>query len=195
MVNYLERIPVPPASTFNIGLTSAKNAQMLELFGHPVLGGAYRPDGKCTPPTNTSFKKLVATRDVGPFRLTGIKPALEAVTGIFFRVRSEVPDLYALLRTEGMLCARFTKIKRPNGTIKIGPGVSNHSFGTAVDIKLSNSLDDQGDGKTQRGLLVLSAYFNSAGWYWGAAFPVEDAMHFEASRSLLLTWRKSGLLE
>jgi len=193
-MNFLEKIPVPPKGTFNVGLTSAKNADMLALFGHPVTGGAYRPDGKCTQADNPSFVTLLATRDVGPFRVTGLKPALESMTSIFARVESELPDLHALLRTEGMHCARFTKIRQPDGTIKIGPGVSNHAWGTAVDIKLGDELDAQGNALTQRGLLVLSSYFNAAGWYWGAAFPVEDAMHFEVSKSLLAKWKQAGLV-
>ena len=193
-MDFLEKIPVPPKSTFNVGLTSATNAYMLELFGHPVKDAKYRPDGKCTTVDNPDFSKLIAKQNVGPFSLRGIKPALNAIADIFVRVKAEQPDLYSILQTEGMLCARFTKIRQPDGTIKIGPGISNHSWGTAVDIKLNGSLDKQGDDLTQRGLLILSTYFNSAGWYWGAAFPTEDAMHFEVSRSLLGRWRKAGVI-
>ncbi|MCT4839885.1 M15 family metallopeptidase [Pseudomonas aeruginosa] len=45
-----------------------------------------------------------------------------------------------------------------------------------------------------RGLLILANYFNAAGWYWGAAFPTEDGMHFEVSRGLLAQWKKDGLI-
>jgi len=110
------------------------------------------------------------------------------------RVKQEVPELYGILASSGMLCARFTKIRQPDGSMKIGPGVSNHSWGAALDINLGGKLDPQGNNKTQRGLLILSTYFNAAGWYWGAAFPVEDAMHFEASRSLLARWKAAGEL-
>ncbi len=167
---------------------------MLEMFGHPVRNGAYRPDGQCTPPDVQAFTRLLETRNAGPFRATGIKPALDSLKEVFARVKSEVPELHEILGTAGMHCARFTKIKRPDGTIRIGPGISNHTFGTAIDVKLDGNLDPQGNNTTQRGLLVLSTYFNSAGWYWGAAFPVEDAMHFEASRSLLAKWRRDGLI-
>jgi hypothetical protein len=193
-MDFLEKIALPAKGTFNIGLTSPKNADMLALFGHPVTNAAYDPNGKCTPVNNPGFKAKLATRSVGPFRVTGFVPALDSLTAVLARVEAEVPDLYALLQTEGMLCARFTKIRRPNGSIKVGPGVSNHSWGTAIDIKLGGVLDTQGDNTVQRGLLVLSTYFNAAGWYWGAAFPVEDAMHFEASKSLLANWRKAGLV-
>lgn len=193
-MNYLEKIPVPPINTFNVGLTPARNADMLGYFGHPVSNSAYHPEGKCTDVNNDAFKIRLATRNVGPFRVTGLIPALVSLTDVFTRVKSEVPDLYAILQTAGMLCARFTKIRQPNGSLRIGPGVSNHSWGTAIDVKLAGVLDTQGDNKTQRGLLVLSSYFNAAGWYWGAAFPTEDAMHFEVSRSLLAKWKQAGLI-
>lgn len=135
---------------------------------------------------------LLATRNVGPFKATGLRPALRSLQEVLARVQLEVPDLYALLKSSGMLCSRFTKIRQPDGSMRIGPGISNHSWGAAIDINLGGHLDAQGNGKTQRGLLILSTYFNAAGWYWGAAFPVEDAMHFEASRSLLARWKQAG---
>lgn len=191
-MDFLELIPVPPKQTFNVGLSSPGNTYMLNLFGHPVQGGAYRSDGKCTAPNNPAFTPLVVTQNVGPFKVTGLRPAVRSLKEVLERVRAELPDLYALLGSSGMLCSRFTKIRRPDGTLKIGPGISNHSWGAAIDINLGGDLDAQGNNKTQRGLLILSSYFNAAGWYWGAAFPVEDAMHFEASKSLLARWKAAG---
>jgi D-alanyl-D-alanine carboxypeptidase len=191
-MNFLELIPVPPKNTFNLGLTSPKNDHMLELFGHPVEGGAYRSDGKCTQPNSPTFTPLLVTQNVGPFRVTGLRPAVLSLRDILTRVKQEVPDLYAMLGSSGMLCSRFTKIRQPDGSMKIGPGVSNHSWGAALDINLSGNLDAQGNNRTQRGLLILATYFNAAGWYWVAAFPVEDAMHFEASKSLLARWKTAG---
>jgi hypothetical protein len=193
-MNFLELIPVPPKTTFNIGLTSPRNADMIAALGHPVKNGLYKPDGSCTQPNAPAFLARIATEDLGPFRATGLKPALASLRGIFARVKAEVPELHALLGTEGMLCARFTKIRKPGGGLKIGPGISNHSWGTAIDVKLAGHLDKQGNQLTQRGLLILSTYFNAAGWYWGAAFPTEDAMHFEVSKSLLARWKQSGML-
>lgn len=193
-MDYLELLPIPPKNTFNVGLTSPSNSYMLGLFGHPIVGGAYRTDGKCKPPDEPAFKSRLVARNFGPFTETGIGPAVDSLQSILNRVKTEVPDLYALLGTAGMLCARFTKIRQPDGSIKIGPGVSNHSWGTTIDIKLKGVLDKQGNGLTQRGLLILSTYFNAAEWYWGAAFPTEDAMHFEASKSLLARWKKAGLI-
>ena len=94
-MDFLELIPVPPKTTFNLGLTSPGNQHMLELFGHPVKNGAYRADGKCTPPDNVTFKVRMETRDVGPFRATGLRPALQSLTEALGRVREEVPELHA----------------------------------------------------------------------------------------------------
>jgi len=191
-VNYTELVPVPDKSTFNLGLTSPRNKDMLGYFGHPVVGGKYDPEGECTTVDSPVLRPLLVTRSVGPFRVTGIRPAVESMKHVLTRVENEVPDLYSILGTAGMQCARYTKIRQPDGTLKIGPNISNHSWGTAVDIKLDGKLDAQGNKLVQRGLLILSTYFNAAGWYWGAAFPVEDAMHFEASRSLLARWKREG---
>ena len=193
-MDYLEKIPVPPKETFNVGLMSVRNDRMLELFGHPVKNAKYLASGDCTPVNNATFAKRLETRNVGPFKVTGLKPALDSMTQILERVKAEVPDLYAMLGTAGMHCARFTKIRQKNGTLKIGPGISNHSWGTAVDIKLKGQLDTQGDKITLRGLLVLSAYFNAASWYWGAGFSTEDAMHFEVSKGLLAKWKQAGTI-
>lgn len=193
-MSYTDLVNVPPKDTFNLGLTSPRNKDMLNYFGHPVRHGRYNADGSCSTPNNTTFSNRLRTRSVGPFRTTGIEPAIESLKDVFSRVESEVPDLYAILGTAGMQCARYTKIKRPDGSIRIGPNLSNHSWGTAIDIKLDGQLDAQGNNKVQRGLLILSSYFNSAGWYWGAAFPTEDAMHFEASRSLLARWKRDGAI-
>nr|AVE20891.1 (acyl-carrier-protein) S-malonyltransferase [Pseudomonas aeruginosa] len=59
---------------------------------------------------------------------------------------------------------------------------------------IDGDTEKQGDNKVQRGLLILANYFNAAGWYWGAAFPTEDGMHFEVSRGLLAQWKKDGLI-
>ncbi|MFC6762357.1 M15 family metallopeptidase [Sulfitobacter porphyrae] len=45
--------------------------------------------------------------------------------------------------------------------------VSNHSWGTAIDVKLEGRLDGFGDGGTQFGLILLAELFNEEGWYWG----------------------------
>ncbi|MDB5581525.1 MAG: hypothetical protein JWR80_6701 [Bradyrhizobium sp.] len=184
-VDYLEQIAKPARQGINQGLTSPSSSFMISLLGLP------RPDltGKCQPPTDAAFKKRVETRAVGPIRVTGLSVALDALERIFADVKSELPDLYALIGTEGMMCCRYKKIRG-----KIVKDPSNHTWGTAVDLTLGKVLDTQGDDKVQRGLLILSRYFNAHGWYWGAAFPTEDGMHFEVSREQFIKWQDAGLL-
>ena len=38
---------------------------------------------------------------------------------------------------------------------------------------------------------VVIIRFCKHGWYWGAAFRKEDAMHFEASKTLVESWSKA----
>jgi hypothetical protein len=184
-VNYLEKLPRSSATGINQGLTSPSSSFMITLLGQPRT--TYT--GNCQDPDVAAFKKRVSTRSVGPIRVTGVNAALDSLARVFADVKSELPDLYAIIGTEGMLCCRYKKI---NGKIVKDP--SNHSFGTAVDLKLGGQLDKQGDNLVMRGLLILAKYFNAHGWYWGASFPTEDAMHFEVARETLLKWRDAGLV-
>lgn len=104
---------------------------------------------------------------------------------ILAAVKKEIPDLYAILDQDGMACARRVKILQKDGSIKLGKNPSNHSWGLAIDITLNGALDKQDDDKCFRGLLILSRYFNAAGWYWSVPFPTEDGMHFEVAQSTL----------
>ena len=81
------------------------------------------------------------------------------------------------LGTAGMLCCRLV---RGSAT-----AISNHSWGTAIDLTLDGVLDVYGDDKVQYGLTLIAPIFNRHGWYWGAAFRTEDGMHFEGSKALV----------
>ena len=94
-----------------------------------------------------------------------------------------------------MTCARKVRIRRPDGSIRLGRNPSNHSRGMAIDITLNGVTDTQGDNKCFRGLLILSRYFNAAGWFWGVTFPTEDGMHFEVAESTLKRWKREGKLD
>jgi hypothetical protein len=91
-----------------------------------------------------------------------------------------------------MLCCR--RVKTTTGAVS--PNFSNHSWGTAVDIKINGQLDPRNDGKALRGLLMLHPFFNRAAFFWGAGFggSSEDSMHFEASDELVHDWNRQGLL-
>ena len=184
-MDYLERLPAPSSAMVNLGLTSPSEGFMLGILPDPR--STYT--GDCQNPNNPLFQRLAETRRVGPFRATGIKPALDSLTGVMAAVKAELPDLHDKLGSNGMLCCRFRRVRG-----HIVRKRSNHSFGTAIDLKIDGKTDEQGDGFAFRGLLILAKYFNAAGWFWGATFPTEDAMHFECSKELLSRWKSAGLI-
>ncbi|MEQ1636217.1 MAG: M15 family metallopeptidase [Methylococcales bacterium] len=171
-------VPRSSLGILNPGLKAVNNAYMIEKLGKPRE--SFSAD--CQPVTNASLKKHMQTASVGPFRVTGLKPALEVLRAIMTEIATKHPDIYTALGTAGMLCCR--NVRGSNTSI------SNHSWGSAIDLTLNGMLDKRGDrGVTvQYGLSVIAPIFNSHGWFWGAAFRTEDAMHFEVSRSLLDQW-------
>lgn len=126
----------------------------------------------CGEVTNKKVSDQIVTADVGPFRVTGNRAAVEDLKIIFADVAKADPELYEALGTAGMLCCR---------TVRGGSNWSNHSWGFAIDITLNKQLDTRGDDRTQSGLLTLYKYFHRHGWFWGAEFGTEDSMHFEMS--------------
>jgi len=169
-------VPRPARDTINQGLTAVSPAFMVQQLGQPRE--AYSAD--CQPMTNTALRRHVVTQSVGRFRVTGLRPAVDNLQTALVQVQREQPALYTALGTAGMLCCRFVR-----GSTT---AISNHSWGTAIDFTLNGVLDRRGDNKVQIGLTLLASIMNQYGWYWGAAFRTEDAMHFEASRSLISQW-------
>ncbi len=168
---------------FNKGVTQPRNATMLELLGHPR--DSY--DTNCQPVTNQRLRELLETRQVGPITVTMLKPALESLGRVLDRIQASDPDIYGKIGTAGALCARLIR-----GSTR---SVSNHSWGTAIDITLEGQLDPFADGGTQFGLLILAEYFNEEGWFWGAAYNSrEDSMHFEVGEETLRKWKAEGRL-
>ena len=166
----------------NNDLSPLANKLMFQVLGNPR--GAYGQD--CRPVTNSTIRKLIVTEDVGPFRVTGLSPAVDRLRLIFRDIQDKFPEIYGVLGTAGMLCCRFVR-----GS---SSAISNHSWGCAIDLTLEGKLDFRGDGKAQAGLRAIHPIFNAHGFYWGAAFRTEDAMHFEVSRQLLLQWQRDGTL-
>jgi hypothetical protein len=167
---------------FNRGITQPRNRTMLEILGHPR--DSYGTD--CQTVTNTRLANLIETRQVGPIRVMMLRPALDSLERIMARLQQNEPDLFAKLGTAGALCARLI---RGSST-----GISNHSWGTAIDLTLAGELDGFGDGGTQLGLVILAEYFNDEGWFWGATYGREDSMHFEIGEEVLRAWVAEGLL-
>jgi len=170
---FTDLITAPPKNTINVGLSAVSNRYMFEKFGAPRE--AFAAD--CQPITNVALKAKLTTASVGPFRVTGMKPVVDSLATVMADVREKLPEIYSVLGTAGMLCCRFVRGSTTS--------ISNHSWGSAVDLTLSGKLDIRGDGKVQTGLTLLAPLFNARGWYWGAGFPTEDGMHFEPSMSLL----------
>ncbi len=167
---------------FNKGITQPNNKIMMALLGPPR--DSYNTD--CQPVSNPGLKTILETRTVGPIKVTMLKPALESVDRVLNRLKESDPDIYAKVGTAGAICARLI---RGSAT-----AVSNHSWGTAIDLTLEGQLDPFADGGTQFGLLILAEYFNDEGWFWGAAYNREDSMHFEVGAETLQAWAAAGQL-
>jgi len=176
-VDYAAMVAIP--SGINDGLTSASPQTMTNALGNPGT-----PDPGCGP-SSAALAKLMKTANVGPFRVTGLGPAVDALTRVFSAVQSANPDLYAVLGTAGMLCVRFVRGSTTN--------FSNHSWGTAIDITINGVLTPRGSATVQQGLVSLCPFMHDEQFFWGAGFsPTPDGMHFEASSELIAQWKSDG---
>lgn len=173
-------IPIP--ARMNVGLTSARQETMKKLLGNPR--DSYSQE--CQPVTRASLRVMTVTENVGPFRVTGLKPAVASLKAIMADIKTAYPDIYAAMSSAGMSCARNVRGSKT--------AISNHSWGTAVDIKLDGKLDPYGDGTVQAGLALIAPIFNKHGWYWGADFRKEDGMHFEAGEALIRQWAEDNAI-
>jgi hypothetical protein len=165
---------------FNQGITRPTPATLRELLGDPRTSYS----DQCQPVTNPRLIAALDTRQVGTFKVTMLRPALDSFAAVMQRLKTEEPEIYAALGTAGALCVRHVR-GAPNT-------VSSHAWGAAVDLTLTGQLDAMGDASTQFGLVVLAEFFNDAGWYWGAGYGREDSMHFEVGEALLRQWVADG---
>ena len=46
----------------------------------------------------------------------------------------------------------------------------------------------------QQGLVDLAPFMEAERFFWGAAFPTPDGMHFEASNELITDWKSSNTI-
>jgi hypothetical protein len=129
------------------------------------------------PVTNPALLRRMVSVDVGPFRARGLDAFIRVLTDVFEEVQRDLPELYALIGTAGILCPRLVRGSKTR--------VSDHAWGTAVDLTIGGELDARGDNSVQAGLLSLYPYFHKHGLYWGAEYPTEDAMHFCMSAELI----------
>ena len=171
-------VPRPDPASINIGLRPVGNDFMRQKLGAPLLNGGYT--SQCQTPTNPRLRNNLVLDTVGPFRVTGLVPAVLSLKAVMSDIEREQPAVYRALGSAGMLCCRLV---RGSST-----AISNHSWGTAIDLTLDGVLDAYGDDRVQVGLTLIAPIFNRHGWFWGAAFRKEDGMHFEGSQSLVEQW-------
>lgn len=178
--SYPQVVLIANRRNVNKGITVASPSFLEGFLGRPreVL------TDNCESMTNLALKELLVVEQVGPIKVTMLRPALDSMKRVFEKVQAADPDLYARISTAGSLCVR-----RIRGTID---RTSTHSFGLAVDLNIDGQLDTFTDGKTQLGLTILADFFIAEGWVWGAGFGREDSMHFEVSRQQLEAWRAEG---
>ena len=172
-------IPIPAG--INTGLNGARQMTMTTLMGSPR--GNFTKD--CQPVTNPTLRALITTANVGPFKVTGLTPAIDSLRQVLAEIQQAQPQVFEGIGTAGMLCARLIR-----GSAS---GISNHSWGTAIDITLNGILDTRGDDRVQVGLSQIAPIFNRHGWYWGAGFPTEDGMHFELSEQRIRELAAEGM--
>lgn len=174
--SYTTLVPRPDRTTLNRGLTSPSNRVLLAKLGAPRENYSQNDQ----PITNAKLAAMMSTESVGPFRVTGLRPAVASLREVMLDVQRSIPDLYNSLSSAGMKVVRNV---RGSST-----SISNHSWGTAIDLKINGKLDVRGDNKVYHGLVLLAPFFNARGWYWGAGFRTEDAMHFECGAALIATF-------
>ena len=167
-------IAIPPTDTFNKGLSSASETTMLRLLGVP---GEKARD--CGPASEALRRRMSSRVDVGPFKVTGLKIAVNSLKQVFDEAEEMIPNVLAAVKNDGMLCVR---LKRHSDT-----SFSNHSWGTAIDLFFGDAAVPMGRQKTARGCLQLAPFFNKHGWYWGAGFSGDsvDSMHFELAEETI----------
>jgi hypothetical protein len=176
-------VPIPEGINALPGdekVVAAKQATMLTLLGNPRVDLT----DKCQAVANPKLKVLMVTEAVGPFRATGLRPAVQSLRGIMTEIREKEPQVHALLGSAGMLCVRHVR--------GIPTAISNHAWGTAIDLTIDGELDPFADGTVQHGLTLIAPIFNRHGWFWGAGFRREDGMHFECSDGLIRQWAAEG---
>ena len=181
-MDYAAKVPLPGPGDINTGLSYCRPETALSIFGPPAVPLPVN----CGAPTSERLKAALITANVGPFRVTGIKPAVESLTRIFARVKAEKPELYAATGTAGMLCVRC---------IRGYPSIpSNHAFGAAIDLEMNGQLVPLNAPWAQAGTLALYRHFHAERWFWGASWQRPDSMHFEASDELIRDWHARGLI-
>ncbi len=177
-------VPLPSPSQLNPGLNPIGPNKLKQILGSPRNNlPAHSAGGPCFNLDNDRIEAFIVRRDVGPFRVTGLQPAVDSLADVMAEINQSLPAMHATLGTAGMLCVR---------RIAGSQSTSNHAWGIAVDLRVNNVLNIVGNGMALPTLLAIAPIFNKHGWYWGAEFPHEDSMHFEVSLEKMVEWDQQG---
>ena len=172
-------IPLLPG-TANVELNPARSAINTALIGLPRgQFGALPAEPECM-----DFREMLETADLGPFTVTGLRPAVRSLRAIITDISLEAPEIYDRLGCTEMLACRNVK-----GSKSI---VSSHAWGVALDLTIDGYAQTDGADDVMEALLQLFPIFNRHGFYWGYAFRLADALHFEASDELIRSWANAG---
>jgi hypothetical protein len=114
--------------TVNKGMSVASPKFMESLLGCPRKSYT----SKCQAMTNKElYGKHITMENVGLFRITGLRHAVESLRIVLADVSKEQPEVYEVLGCAGMLCCRYMGNRQK---------VSNHSWGIAIDLLIDGKL-------------------------------------------------------
>lgn len=167
MSEFTNLVPRPAHGDVNTGFSYCKPSTLKKVFGLPR--NTFGQD--CQPVTNGNLKKRIVRGKWFGTTIFGLDVAVHSLARIEAKIREHHPELVSHMGNAGMLCCRYVRGSKSS--------ISNHSWGTAIDLTFDGEVDTRGDGKCQAWLLLVYPYFHAEGWYWGVGFTTEDSMHFE----------------
>lgn len=186
MPSLSELVPITSIKGLNTGLTSASEETMIAFLGSPQMPLTTKdsPDR-----ASSLVKKLETLKRIAHVRANGIAPAVESLEGLLTKAFDEIPGLEDELRGDGMLVVR---LRRPTSGAH-STKISNHAWGTAIDLTLAGSDPPGATGEqVPYFIAAMVPFFNEAGWYSGIGFA--DDMHFEVADETVRAWAKAGKL-
>ena len=177
-------VPIASIPNLNVGLSSAREETMIACLGSPQMPLTREDTPERASPT---VRKLEKQQKIGGVNADGIAPAVDSLHAILTQAFADIAGLRAALRGDGMLVVRLRRPTHPTAY----PKISNHAWGTAIDLKLIGMEPPADTGnKVPYFIAALAPYFNKAGWYSGIGF--SDDMHFEVADQTIRTWLAEG---
>jgi hypothetical protein len=187
--HYLEPVELSDHLPINTGLTAANEQTMISTLGSPLMPLTTNDQPNRASPLVTQLRQTV--RISQNIAVTAIRPSIESLKKIlakaFQQERDNGHDLESVLSTDGMLVVR---LRRPTSGIP-SKKISNHAWGTAIDMKIIGHSSPGNTGHSIPGFIAsLLPFFNEEGWFSGIAF--HDTMHFEVAEGTIRQWLNEG---